>query len=85
MNAMQIVGVLLAIAGVVWVFLHPGAKGEGEATFANVTVKSTHPSLGLVILGVIYYLSRPRYGKRRRHVDPEGVGHQCPPFQESWH
>lgn len=59
MTPVQIVGVLIAFAGIVWMFVHPGAKGEGEASYAGVTLKSlTQGGVTLVVGALLIALVR---------------------------
>jgi hypothetical protein len=55
----QIVGVLIAFAGIVSMFVHPGAKGEGEPSYAGVTLKSlTQGGVTLVVGALLIALVR---------------------------
>ena len=40
MTPIQIAGAVIAVAGIAWMFIHPSAKGEGEASYAGITVKA---------------------------------------------
>lgn len=51
MNAVQILGALIIAAGIVWAFIYPRAKGEGEASYAGVTVKSLTQGGLILIVG----------------------------------
>jgi hypothetical protein len=58
-SPIQIVGVLIAVAGIVWIFIHPTAKGEGEAGYAGITVKAlTQGGLILVVGAALIFLGR---------------------------
>lgn len=47
LTAVQILGAVIAVAGVVWAIIHPTAKGEGEASyFATVRVATASLILG---------------------------------------
>jgi hypothetical protein len=50
---MQIFGALIATAGIVWAFIHPGAKGEGEASYAGITLKSVTQGGLILIVGAL--------------------------------
>jgi hypothetical protein len=55
----QIVGALIAVAGIVWIFIHPSAKGEGEASYAGFTLKAlTQGGLILVVGAALILLGR---------------------------
>jgi hypothetical protein len=58
-TATQIVGSFIALAGVAWVFIHPGAKWEGEASYASITFKSLTQGCVIVIIGAgLIYLGK---------------------------
>jgi hypothetical protein len=58
-NAAQIVGVVIVAAGIVWVFLHSAAKGEGEASFGGFSLKALTQGLLLVVIGAaLVYFAR---------------------------
>jgi hypothetical protein len=52
-TAVQILGALIALAGVVWAFIHPGAKGEGEASYAGITLKSLTQGGLILVVGAL--------------------------------
>jgi uncharacterized membrane protein len=52
-TAVQILGALIAAAGIVWAFIHPGAKGEGEASYAGITFKSLTQGGLILVVGAL--------------------------------
>jgi hypothetical protein len=55
----QIAGVLVTVAGIAWMFIHPSAKGEGEASYGGITLKSlTQGGLILVVGAALIYFGR---------------------------
>jgi len=55
----QIAGALVVVAGIVWIFIHPGAKGEGEASYAGITLKAlTQGGLILVVGAALLYFGQ---------------------------
>jgi hypothetical protein len=52
-TAVQIIGALIAVAGVVWAFINPGAKGEGEASYAGITLKSLTQGGVILVVGAL--------------------------------
>jgi hypothetical protein len=58
-SAVQVIGAVVLVAGVIWIFVHPSAKGDGEATIAGVTVKAlTQGGLILVVGAALVYFGR---------------------------
>ena len=53
MTVIQIVGVLIAVAGIVWMFIHPSAKGEGEASYAGITLKALTQGGLILVVGAL--------------------------------
>lgn len=53
MTVIQIFGAFIAVAGIVWAFIHPGAKGEGEASYAGITLKSLTQGGLILIVGAL--------------------------------
>ena len=53
MTAIQILGGLIAAAGIVWAFKHPAAKGEGEASYAGITLKSLSQGGVMLVVGAL--------------------------------
>lgn len=56
MTVVQIFGALIAAAGIVWAFIHPGAKGEGEASYAGITLKSLTQGGLILVVGALLIL-----------------------------
>lgn len=52
-TVVQILGALIAVAGIVWAFIHPGAKGEGEASYAGITLKSLTQGGLILVVGAL--------------------------------
>jgi hypothetical protein len=50
-NLVQILGAAIVAAGVLWAFIHPSAKGEGEASYAGLTLKSLTQGGVILIVG----------------------------------
>lgn len=53
MTVVQIIGALIAAAGVVWAFVHPSAKGEGEASYGGITLKSLTQGGLILVVGAL--------------------------------
>ena len=53
MAPVQILGAVIAAAGVLWIFLHPGAKGEGEASYGGITLKSVTQGGLILVVGAV--------------------------------
>lgn len=62
LTAVQILGALIAVAGVVWAFIHPTAKGEGEASYAGITLKSLTQGGLILVIGalLVYFGAKPK-------------------------
>lgn len=53
MNLVQIFGALIVVAGIVWAFVHPSAKGDSEASYAGVTLKSLTQGGVILVVGAL--------------------------------
>ena len=53
MTPVQIAGVVIALAGIVWMFVHPGATGAGEAGYAGITLKSLTQGAVTLVVGAL--------------------------------
>jgi hypothetical protein len=52
-TVVQIFGALIAAAGIIWAFIHPGAQGEGEASYAGITLKSLTQGGLILVVGAL--------------------------------
>jgi len=52
-TAVQILGALIAAAGIVWAFIHSDAKGDGEASYAGITFKSLTQGGLILVVGAL--------------------------------
>jgi hypothetical protein len=53
LTVVQIFGALIAVAGIVWAFIHPSAKGEGEASYAGITLKALTQGGLILVVGAL--------------------------------
>lgn len=53
MTVVQILGALIAAAGIVWAFIHSDAKGDGEASYAGITFKSLTQGGLILVVGAL--------------------------------
>jgi hypothetical protein len=57
MNVMQGAGLLLIVAGIVWMFLHPKETGEGEVGFKGLSAKGLTQGGLMAALGAALFIA----------------------------
>jgi hypothetical protein len=74
MNAVQVIGAFVILAGIVWVFAYPLATGNTEVGWSKFTAKGLTQGLGIVLVGAaLVYFGRDKPNPPSSRVADAGM------------